>query len=130
SALAEPGSTGGAAGARGGHADRGGREAGRRDHYPLEILLQERLLATARAGLPQRCRWRDAGVAAYRGQPPFGGDAYGAGGASTRGERRPGAVATGVDEPDAERDGGDEGGGRRAHDNHRTRGPRGNGVGE
>ena len=73
---------------------------------------------------------RDAGVAPQRGRPPLGGDADGAGGGSTLGERRPGAVATGVDEPDAERDGGNERAGRRAHDTHPTRGRSGAGVGE
>ena len=39
SALAEPGPAGRPAGSRGRHPDRGGREAGRRDHQPLEVLL-------------------------------------------------------------------------------------------
>ena len=48
-------------------------------------------------------------------EPPFGRDADRARGGPARGACRPGAVAAGVDEPDAQRDRGDEAAGRRAH---------------
>jgi signal transduction histidine kinase len=57
------------------------------------------------------------------------GHAHGAGGGPALGECRPGTVATGVDEPHAERNGGDERARRRAQDQHPTRGRRGDGVG-
>src|SRR5262249_44360651 len=107
-------------------------EDGRRasEIIPLEVLLQERRLAATRDGLGQRHRARDVGVAAQRGRPSLGGGAYRADGGSPFGDRRPGAVATGVDESNAERDGGDERARRRAQDQHTTRGWRRDCVGE